>query len=137
MPVPQYPHLKCSLAQDVLVLALTETQLQGDKLAEALRLEMLAAVADTKARKVVVDFASVKYLSSVGFRPMLGLRRKLQELGGRMVLCNLTPEVAEVFRATRLISTSKSSTFVFEAQPTVSAAVASLNGVPAAVGSEA
>ncbi len=127
MPVSQYPHLKCGLAQDVLILSITEAQLQGDRLVEAVRLEMLAAVDAAKAKKVVVDFGGVRYLSSVGFRPLLALRRKLQEAGGRLVLCCLSSEVGEVFRATRLIGSNKSSSFVFEAQPSVAAAVASLN----------
>ena len=122
-----YPHLKCNLVDAVLVLTIGETHLQGDKQAEAVRQSILDAVGHAEAKKVVLDFQTVKYLSSVGFRPLLSLRRKLQEVGGRLVLCNLSPEVSEVFRTTRMISTGRSSGSPFEAQPNLAAALASLN----------
>ena len=133
MSISPYAHLKCSTPQDVLVLTITEPQLQGDALAETLRQEMIHAVSTTGSKKVAVDLEHVKYCSSVGFRPLLSLRRKVQELHGRLVLCNLSREVTEVFRATRMImSGPRSSGFVFEAQPTLAAAIASLNSNPPA-----
>jgi anti-anti-sigma factor len=128
LPDPQYSHVKCSNIQDILILTLTEAQVMGDTLAEALRQEMVQAVTTAGVKKVIVDLAQVSYLSSVGFRPLLSLRRKLQDQGGRMVLCNLSIEVTEVFRATRMITSSvRSSSFVFEAQPNLPMAIASLN----------
>jgi anti-anti-sigma factor len=124
---PHYPHLKCSLVDDVLVLTITETHFQGDRQAEAARQAMLDALSHSGAKKVVIDLQTVKYLSSVGFRPLLTLRRRLQEIGGQMVLCNLSPEVTEVFRSTRMISTGRSSSSPFVAQSDLAAALASLH----------
>jgi anti-anti-sigma regulatory factor len=57
----------------------------------------------------------------------LSLRRHLQEAGGRLVLCNLAPAVAQAFQTTRLISTSRSSTAGLEVKPDLASALASLN----------
>jgi anti-anti-sigma factor len=122
MQEPQYQDLTCP----VIVLRINESQVQGDTLADALRDEFLAIYDQTGAVNVVIDFENVTYLSSSGFRPLLSLLRKVHERGGRLVLCNLTSEVEEIFAVTRLISTSKSTTATFEVQTDVPAAVASL-----------
>jgi anti-anti-sigma factor len=113
------------------VLSIAEPQLERDALIEALRRELLAAVEPAAGQKVVLDFQRVRLFSSAAFRPLISLRRKLEETGSRLVLCNLSPVVTKSFQATRLISSSRSSTASFVVQPSVDAAIASLNSVPA------
>jgi anti-anti-sigma factor len=112
--------------QGVLVLTLTEANLQGDKLAKVLRQELLLALTGTQSRKVVLDFQKVTSLSSEIFRPLITLRHKLQETRGQLVICGLSPDVTKAFNATRLISSVRSSTSSFQVQPNSIVAVASL-----------
>jgi anti-anti-sigma factor len=110
----------------VVVLSINVSRVQGDTIADRLRDELLAVLDTTGAQNVVLDLRQVTFVSSVAFRPLLSLHRRLKERGGRMVLCGLTAEVREVFEVTRLISTSRTSTAPFEVQADVPAAVASL-----------
>jgi anti-anti-sigma factor len=119
-------YLQCSTVDGVLVLTLLPAEMQGDELADALRQELLAAVAQVGAKKVVLDFQNVKYLGSAGFRPLLSIHRYLRESGGQMLLCNLGEQVEEVFRVTHLINPNKSSS-PFEQATDVAAAVVQLN----------
>ncbi len=121
-----FRHLKSRTEQGVLVLTIAEAQLHGDALADSLKQELRAAVAQHQAQNVVLDFQHVQSLSSETFRPLLSLRRHLQEARGRMVLCNLSPPVAKAFQVTRLVSTSRASGTTFETQADVAAAIASL-----------
>src|SRR5690348_14790577 len=109
MPTTPKPPLLKSVTQGVLVLTIQEPQLQGDRLLKALGRELDQAVAAPEVRNVVLDFRNVKSLTSAAFRPLLALRRALEERGGRVAFCHLTPVVAEAFRATRMISTSRAS----------------------------
>ena len=127
MSEPQFRYLKGRTEQGVLVLTITEPQLQGDTLVESLRRELRAAISQPGAQKVILDFRLVKSVASEAFRPLLSLRRVLGEAGGHMVLCNLSPVVAKTFQVTRLVSTSRSSAPPFEMEPDVAAAVALLN----------
>lgn len=122
MSQPHYRQVECT----AVVLRLTNAQVEGDPISDALREDLLTAVTGSDAAHVVLDFRSVNYLSSVAFRPLLSLRRKLKERGGRLVLCGMSQPVAEVFHVTRLVSTGGSSAAPFELQPDVPAAVASL-----------
>ncbi len=127
MPEPQYRHLKGRTEQGVLVLTITEPQLQGDTLVDSLRRELRTAVSEPGTQKVVLDFRLVKSVSSEAFRPLLSLRRILSESGGRMALCNLSPVVAKTFQVTRMVSTGRSSSPPFEMGQDVAAAIALLN----------
>jgi anti-anti-sigma factor len=122
MPESPYHHLNCN----VIVLVITESQLQGDAISDVLRADLLGAVERSGARHVVLDFQRITWLSSVAFRPLLSLHRKLKEQGGRLVLCGMSDRVAEVFYVTRLVSTSGTSAAPFDLQADVPAAVASL-----------
>jgi anti-anti-sigma factor len=122
MPEPLFHHLDCS----AIVLTITEPQLQGDPVADGLRAELFSAVERSGARHVVLDFQHVNYVSSVAFRPLLSLHRKLKELRGRLVLCGMKDRVSEVFHVTRLVSASGTSAAPFELQADVPAAIASL-----------
>jgi anti-sigma B factor antagonist len=122
-----YSHVTTRTESGVLILTITEKQLTGEVLCDAIREELLDAV-QQKAGKVIVDFHNVDYVSSVAFRALLSLRRRVHDTEGRLVLCNLSPLVAEVFKVTRLLINSKSSPSMFDERPTIADAIAALNG---------
>jgi anti-anti-sigma factor len=116
-------HITCP----VVVLRFTVTELKGDEMADEVREQFLMVYESSQALNAVVDFHTVNYLSSAGFRPLLSLQRKVRERGGRLVLCNLDPKVEDIFSVTRLISTGEPSRATFEVQPDMIAAVTSLS----------
>jgi anti-anti-sigma factor len=118
----QYRHLTARVEETVLVLTITETALQDEAVADGLLQELLDALAQS-ALNVVVDMHNLKYVSSVAFRPLLRLRGKLQESGGRMILCGLTPAVGDIFYTTRMLSPSGSFVAPFQMEPDLAAAV--------------
>ncbi len=111
----------------VVVLRINTAQVTGDTLAEELRDDFLTVCSRAAAQNVVLDFQSVAYISSAGFRPLLSLLREIRARGGRLILCGLTPEVHETFAVTRLISTSGAAPAAFEVQPDIRSAVAALD----------
>jgi anti-sigma B factor antagonist len=126
MSQPQYSHLKSRVDGGVLVLTITETEVQGEEIARALRQEMLTAAELAKPQQVVVDFRHTKYISSAAFWPLLSLYRKLQAVGGKLTVCGLSPVVGDVFYTTRLVSASGSASAPFGVEPDVETALARL-----------
>jgi anti-anti-sigma factor len=129
MPDSRYRLVSARMDKGVLVLAITHTQLRSTEfdVVESLREEMLQALAESKASKVVVDLSAVQQVGSASFRPLLSLRRKLHEANGHLILCGLQPDVREVFLVTRLIDPTGSSAATFGAAPDVASALARLN----------
>jgi anti-anti-sigma factor len=126
MPTTRDFPVKISTDQGILVLTITEPRVQGEEVAEILRQEMLAALERSGARQVVVDFQHALYISSAAFRPLLSLRRKLQETNGRIVLCGLSKAIGDVFYTTQMISDTGSVAPLFEMQKDVPSAIAHL-----------
>ncbi len=49
-----------------------------------------------------LDLAGVRFVSSAALGALIALNRKLRAIDGRLSLCNLNSETAEVIRATKL-----------------------------------
>jgi anti-anti-sigma factor len=130
MPESQYRLLRVNTEAEVLVLTITEAQVEGDAIAQALQRELLAASTAAGAQKIVVDFRNVRYISSVAFGPLLALRRQLNGMGGRLVVCGLNEMVGDIFFKTRMAGPAGTVAAPFEMQPDVPAAVAVLNAPP-------
>ncbi|HEV3259396.1 MAG TPA: STAS domain-containing protein [Gemmataceae bacterium] len=52
--------------------------------------------------QLVLDFGNVAYLSTVMLATLVRLHKILETAGGRLVLCNLSPDISKVFEVTRL-----------------------------------
>jgi stage II sporulation protein AA (anti-sigma F factor antagonist) len=57
----------------------------------------LGAALDGGARRLVVDFAGVTYISSVGLRVLLVVAKRIRTERGTLVLCGLGDAVRQVF----------------------------------------
>jgi len=119
MSSPQTPMVDCP----VIILRLRETQLNSETTSETLRDQLLALYLQSAAVHAILDLRAVTYLSSAGFRPLLSLNRQVRERGGRLVLCNLRPDVEEIFTVTRLVDPTGKERTAFLVQPDLAAAV--------------
>ena len=70
--------------------------------------------------RVVLDFAGVEYISSVGLRVLMLAARQTREQGGTIVVAALQPVVKEIFQISRF-------NLVFECLDTVRQALAKIS----------
>jgi anti-anti-sigma factor len=130
MPGPQYQHVKTRVEDGILVLTITLTNLEGDRVVTDLRKDMLAAADFHQAHEVVIDFRQTQFISSAAFWPLLSLHKHVKEAGGRMVLCGLSPLVGDLFYTTKLASPDGSFAAPFALETDVAAAIAHLKSEP-------
>ena len=64
--------------------------------ANAFEREMMAAT-QAENRRLLIDLADLVYVGSAGLRVLLIAAKRLRASGGRIALCGLQPQVAEVF----------------------------------------
>ena len=63
----------------------------------------LFGLVDTDARKkIVLDFTNVEYLSSAALGKLITMDKKVKAAKGKLRLCNIRPDIHEVFVITRL-----------------------------------
>ncbi len=64
----------------------------------------LTQLMEAGARKVVVNFERLAYISSAGLRILLAAAKQLQVSGGELRVCNLNDLVQEVFDISGFVS---------------------------------
>lgn len=67
----------------------------------ALRGTLLEMV-ESRATRVIIDLSGVSYIDSSGVGTLVEFKRKLERVGGRIVLAGMQPRVKSVFEITRL-----------------------------------
>jgi anti-anti-sigma factor len=123
----RFRHHTSRMENGVLVITLTESKLQGGDLADSLNDHLLVTVTQVQAKKVALDFRHVDRIATACLRPLLNLRNSVHAREGRLILCNLQPQVSEVLSVTRLTSTTGVGPVPLESAPDLPAAVAALN----------
>lgn len=53
--------------------------------------------------KLIFDLQNTNYISSAGLRTLLSIKKKLNNLSGKLVLCNVQHDVNEIFRVSGFI----------------------------------
>lgn len=72
-------------------------------------------------RKVLIDCAPLEYVNSAGLKVFLLAAKKLETLGGKLVLCSLAPNVLMIFemigftRIMKIVPTREEALQVFSA----------------------
>jgi anti-sigma B factor antagonist len=64
--------------------------------------ELFALVEKDGIKLLVLNFSNVEFLSSAALNKLIILEKKVKAHSGKMRLCNLRPEIYEVFAITRL-----------------------------------
>jgi anti-sigma B factor antagonist len=55
------------------------------------------ALIDAGSSKILINFATLEYISSAGLRVLLATAKKLKSVGGDLKICSLNDTVQEVF----------------------------------------
>jgi len=87
---------------DVTVARFKIARLLKEGTVEIIGEQLFALVDEQGRRRLVLDFGQVERLYSVMLGKIAALQQKVQAAGGRLALCQLNPDVYEVFMALNL-----------------------------------
>jgi anti-sigma B factor antagonist len=119
-PEPNYFWLQVKTVGLVTVARVTLTELWKEETVEGLASELSNLVEDLGAARLVLDLSEVTGMGSRMIGQLATLNKQVRAAEGRMALCNVRPEVAEV------IETCKLTTF-FSIHPDEPSAVQALS----------
>jgi anti-sigma B factor antagonist len=117
-PQPDYFLLRVKTVDGVTVARITAAELWSDHQVGALTAELMHLADDLGTPKLVLDFADVTGMGSRMIGQLVALHKQVKAAGGRLALCSVRPEVAEVIEMCKL-------TPLFAPYPDESAAVGS------------
>jgi len=121
---PQYQLVRVNNDDSIPVVTVMTHELRADTVITKLEQELEDFIQKNSAKQLVLDLTSVHFMASSGLRVLIGLRKKLRELGGRFTMCGVHPYVADVFKTTRLFTAK------FDYLDDVAAAIAALKSPP-------
>jgi anti-anti-sigma factor len=103
----------------VLLVTLGAKEIYQEHVADVIRQELSSAFRSEDIRDVIIDMRSVEFISSVGYGPLITLRREVMENGGWLVVCELSSFVHQVFIETRLLIEESCNGAMFHYAPSV------------------
>jgi len=89
---------------DCVVVSFHRTQFTDEDNLERLGEELFALVEQQQYRRVILNLALVRYVTSSVLGKWISLHRKLVRHDGRLILCQTQPEVREILEASRLLT---------------------------------
>ncbi len=95
-------YFRVEAQNDCVVVTFHAENLTEDDNLELLNQEMLALVEQYQVRLLVVNLASVQYLTSAVLAKLITLHRRLHRKDGHLAICGVKDVVDDVFRASRL-----------------------------------
>src|SRR5262245_50861621 len=93
MSKPEFTHLKLSSVGDVVLVEIVTTNILGPALAQELGTELSQVIAQDWAKRLLLDFHKVAYLSSTGFAVLFRVVTQANAKGQQIKLCSMDPAV--------------------------------------------
>lgn len=97
-----YRRLDVHEVGDVTVVHFREHKIIEDVGIQELGQELFQLVEVENRKKLVLNFASVDFLSSAALGKLITLDKKVKASGGQLKFCNIRREIYEVFAITKL-----------------------------------
>ena len=99
---PRRRRLEVEDIGDITVVNLLDKKILDDQNIQVIGEQLLSLVEELGRQKILLNFANVEFLSSAALGKLIVLNRKLNETGGKLVLCNIDRNIYEVFEITKL-----------------------------------
>ena len=98
----EYRHLDVNEVGDVTVVRFRDHKILEDINVQELGQELFQLIEVENRRKLVLNFFAVEFLTSAALGKLITLDKKVKVHGGLLRLCNIRPEIFEVFEITKL-----------------------------------
>jgi len=98
----EYRHLDINEVGDVTVVRFRDHKILEDINVQELGQELFQLIEVDNRQKLVLNFFAVEFLTSAALGKLITMDKKVKAHGGVLRLCNIRPEIYEVFEITKL-----------------------------------
>jgi anti-anti-sigma factor len=92
--------LRCVPSGDLLTIFLTDPKILDAILIDQIHLEIVKTLDEAKPQKVLLNFNEVLFLSSAALGMLILVNKKCREFKINLKLCNIKPEITQIFKIT-------------------------------------
>ena len=122
-----YRYVETRSEGDTLILEIQVEEVREYMVAEELRYELVHAVKKSECQRFVLDLSKMTFMTSLACVAFIGVKHAVRDVGGRLVLCNMSPFIRKILDAKRLLSPSQQTgNAAFESADDLTAALAVL-----------
>ena len=98
----QYRRIVVTNNNDVAIVSFNDKKILDEASIQELGTELFGLVEQQSMGDILLNFTNVEFLSSAALGKLITLDRKVKASKGRMKMCNIRPEIFEVFQITKL-----------------------------------
>src|SRR5437763_1343031 len=99
---PRRRRLEVEHIGDVTVVNFVDRMILDEQNIQIIGEQLLSLVDQVVLMKLLLNYGNGEYQSSAALCKLITLNKKLQAVGGRLILCNIDPQIHEVFEITKL-----------------------------------
>src|SRR3954466_1122801 len=99
---PRRRRLEVEDIGDVTVVNFVDRKSRDEQNIQIIGEQLFSLVDELGRRKLLLNFGNVEYLSSAALGKLITLNKKVNATGGKLILCNIDPQIYEVFEITKL-----------------------------------
>jgi anti-sigma B factor antagonist len=99
---PRRRRLEVEDIGDVTVVNFTDKKILDEQNIQVIGEQLFSLVDELGRRKILLNFRNVEYLSSAALGKFITLNKKVNGSSGKLILCNVDPQIYEVFEITKL-----------------------------------
>ncbi len=88
---------------DVTIVTFEEETILEDQQIRKLERALMPVIRDNQDKRLVLNFAKVKFMSSAFLGLLVKVHKRVIEAGGHLQLFNLDPKIQKVFEITQLV----------------------------------
>jgi anti-sigma B factor antagonist len=99
---PRRRRLEVEDIGDVTVVNFVDKKILDEQNIQVIGEQLFSLVDEVGRKKILLNFSNVEYLSSAALGKLITLNKKVGAAGGRLILCNIAPQIFEVFEITKL-----------------------------------
>src|SRR5271166_6335087 len=99
---PRRRRLEVEEIGDVTVVNFIDRKILDEQNIQKIGEDLFSLVDELGRKKILLNFSNVEYLSSAALGKFITLNKKVQASGGKLVMCNISEDIYEVFEITKL-----------------------------------
>ncbi len=98
----QASHISSTISQEVTIVEFSDRKILEELEIREIEDELDRLIDGVTDLKLLLSFRNVEHLSSAALGMLINLKRKVDEQSGQLRLSDITPQIFEVFRITKL-----------------------------------
>jgi anti-sigma B factor antagonist len=94
--------IKTTESGKVTVVTFNDSKIIDESEIQEFGQELYDLVERDGRKKIILNFANVEFLSSAALGKLIGFDKRVKQHAAELILCNIRPEIYEVFAITKL-----------------------------------